>query len=376
MFRFLRLSYLVSIFPEAIFVHRDKCPKLIGDVSKSLSVPMHSIAIGSHFRLILALIAGACSTGAFLGYPLDSLAHPLETFSAPISITCGEGQRQCSGVLRVDGALGGHTGISVVKGLAGEVSLIGGRPTGKLLIEAEDATDLAVTFSWDGDSNPDVLSGAGLNCFDLTQQGAYAFIISNFSAVSDCNDDALISECPNFTIDSRVYDSQDPTGQRFSASTIVRGQVKDAELAIPFSNFVRFGPRGKGSFTCTGAVTLTFRWRGIQDLEVDLGQIYTNGKEGLRTWPTAASVPSTTHASVKLPTTGSPLAIATPSAQSTTAPSPTGVFTERVLVATPGGQQKSPEQLKKAEQKPLSPVANKPTPITSEVVYGSVVTGQ
>lgn len=332
------------------------------------------------FSRVLYVVGCISVAVALYIYPNDLRAHPLETFSAPISITCGEGQRECSGVLRVDNALGGHTGISIVKGLAGEVSLIGGRPAGKLLIEADDATDVAVTFSWDGDSNPDVLSGAGLNCFDLTRQGAYAFITSKFSSETECSEAALISECPNFTIDSRVYDSQDPTGQRFSASTIVRGPVQDAELAIPFSNFVRFGPRGKGSFTCAGAVTITFRWRGIQELEVEFGQMYTNGQEGFKTLSTPAVVASFAPSLTQIPETPtfapSPTVIAVPTELSAIISARAPISTAKVPVNTPDVQGSPAEQSAIADPRVLSGLPDKPTPITSEVVYGSVVIGQ
>jgi hypothetical protein len=240
------------------------------------------------------------------------------------------------------------------------VSLKAGRPAGRLRLEAEDATDVAITFSWDGDSNPDVLSGAGLNCFDVTQQGAYAFIISKFSVQAECREEALAAECPNFTIDSRVYDSQDPTGQRFSASTIVRGQVKDSDLAIPFSNFVRFGPRGKGSFTCAGAVTLTFKFRGLEELEVEFGPMYTNGREGLQPLPAPSFAPSSTPHSVT-PEPATPTVVPSPSV--TEVPAALVTIASSPLPVLP-------------EQKPPVPTLKKPTPIASEVIYGSVVIGQ
>ncbi len=314
----------------------------------------------------LFLLGFASVAVVLCGYSKLALAMPLETFSSPLSITCGEGQRECSGVLRVADNLGGHTGISIIKGLAGEVSLKVGRPAGKLKIEAQDATDVAIAFSWDGDSNPDLLSGAGLNCFDLTQQGAYAFIVSRFSANSECSSDALVSECPNFSIDSRVYDSQDPTGQHFSASTIVRGEpVKDADLAVPFSNFVRFGTRGKGRFTCAGAVTMTFRWRGLEDLEVEFGPIFTNGREGLKPLPT----PSIALTATPLNVTPEPVtpehatATVAPSASVTEVPAALDTIASSPLPVAP-------------EQKTSLPTIKKPPPITSEVIYGSVVVGQ
>jgi hypothetical protein len=346
------------------------------------------------FRLscLLSLVGCASAAAALFGSSRQALAHPLETFSAPLSMTCGEGQRECGGVLRVDGALGGHTGISVVKGIAGEVSLKAGRPAGSLRLEAEDATDVAVTFSWDGDSNPDVLSGAGLNCFDLTQQGAYALIVSKVSVESECSKDALDSECPGFTVDSRVYDSQDPTGQRFSASTIVRAPMKDADLVIPFSNFVRHGPRGKGSFTCAGALTLTFRFRGLEELELELGPMYTNVREGLQPLPTHVVTPSATPDPAT--PTGAPSASVTaePTVVATISSSPAPVVTAKASPAAVGTQEPTAEKKLSPEVVPSAETTvgqdapaeagssvqavSKPTPVTSEVIYGSVVIGQ
>ncbi len=349
---------------------------------------------GSMFRLscLLFLVGCASAAVALFGCSRHSLAHPLENFSAPLSIMCGEGQRECSGVLRVDGALGGHTGISIVKGRAGEVSLKAGRPIGSLRLEAEDATDVAITFSWDGDSNPEVLSGSGLNCFDLTQQGAYAFIISKFSVESDCSDNALDSECPNFIIDSRVYDSQDPTGQRFSASTIVRGRLKDADLAVPFSNFVRHGPRGKGSFTCAGAVILTFRFRGLEELELQLGPMFTNGREGLQPLPTPVVAPTATPAPVTTMLAPLPSVTAVPTAISTITSSPPPVGTAKASPAAVGAEEPTVEKKSSSEVVPSAAktvgqdapaeagsameVASKSTPVAGEVIYGSVVIGQ
>jgi hypothetical protein len=229
----------------------------------------------------LALVFLACH-----GLSFSAEALPLETFEAPLSIKCSEGQRECGGTLRVDGSLGRHTGISIVKGLSGEVSLRVAHPSGKLSLRSEGVSDLTVLFSWDGDSNSEMLSGAGLNCFDLAQQGAYAFILSKLSLEVECASDTLVSDCPSVTIDSRVYDSADPTGQRFSASTITAPSFSGGQLAVPYSNFLRSGPRGKGSLSCAGAVTIALKFNGLEDLKLEMGPIYTNGKEGVRPLPT------------------------------------------------------------------------------------------
>jgi hypothetical protein len=326
---------------------------------------LYRAAVMFRFSCLPSLLGFAGIVTALCCYARASHALPLETFAAPLSIRCEEGQRECGGILRVDGALGRHTGISILKGLAGEVYLKAGSPVGRLQIEGEDSPDVAITFSWDGDSNPDVLSGAGLNCFDVTQQGAYAFIISKVSVESACAKGVIAAQCPNFTIESRVYDSQDPTGQHFSASTIVRGQMKDADIAIPFSNFVRSGPRGKGNFLCAGAVTITLKFHGLEELEVHLGPMYTNGSEGVRLLPTPGVVPTVTSA----PMTPTIVPSDQPTVQLSSVASVSPAASVPPLASAPPAASvpSAVPVVPKVPTKPARP---------SEVVYGSVVIGQ
>lgn len=314
--------------------------------------------------LWLALVVTAWQGGSF-----SALALPLETFSAPLSITCPEGQRECGGTLRVDSSLGRHTGISIIKGLSGEVSLRVAHPSGKLRLESEGVSDLTVLFSWDGDSNSAMLSGAGLNCFDLTQQGAYAFILSKLSLESECASDTLVSDCPSFTIDSRVYDSADPTGQRFLASMITVPSLSGGQLAIPYSNFLRSGPRGKGSFSCAGAVTIALKFGGLEELKLEMGAIYTNGKEGVRPLPTvvATQVADT-------PTPVPTVAAATPESTAT------ATQREPAVEVTPEATQISSSS-QTVDPTPTAIVDRTPRAVRSfqvqdEVVYGSVVVGE
>jgi hypothetical protein len=230
----------------------------------------------SHFsyKLLTALLPVALSF-----CPFAAEALPLERFHSRLVLDCGEGQRECAGVLRVDDALGRHTGIAVLKSDKGDVSVKIGLDKGLLHLKADGATDLTLSFSWDGDSNPDVLSGSGLNCVDLTKGSAHALVVSKMSVEPECDEDAVVATCPQFIVESRVYDAQDPTGQRFSSSVVSRGISVDSDLFIPFSNFTRRGPRGKGSFTCVGAVTVSFKFTGLSDLDLTLGEIVINGQE-------------------------------------------------------------------------------------------------
>jgi len=334
---------------------------------------------------IPSLIPSVLILVAFASWSRVAYSLPLETFREPLSIDCGEGQRECAGVLRVSNALGQHTGISIVKGLEGEVSVRAGHPKGTLKIQAEDVSDLSISFSWDGDSNPEVLSGSGLNCRDLTRGGAYAFILSKFSAEPECREAVIASECPQFAVESRVYDSQDPTGQRFSASVMVRGVMVDADLAIPFSNFVRSGPRGKGNFTCVGAVTVTIKFSGLEGLDLELGPIYTNGEEGQElpptpTAPTPTQIPSATEP-VKIEPAAIPAILAMPDVIATVDPKAGDGQTPEAQAESQQSMTHSATAQSTLTQPimPLgtaAPVAQKADKAPEEVVYGSVVIGE
>lgn len=313
---------------------------------------------------------------------------PLETFRERLTLDCGEGERECTGVLRASNTLGRSTGISIVKGLEGEVSVRAGQPKGTLRIKAEEASDFSIAFSWDGDSNPDVLSGAGLNCLDLTRSGAYAFILSKLSAEPECLKEAIPSECPQFTVESRVYDSQDPTGQRFSASVMARGPMVESDLAVPFSNFVRSGPRGKGSFTCVGAVTITMRFSGLDELGFDLGPIYTNGEEGLEVPPTP-SVPMPTAPSTPIPSAAETVngelsaveaIVAIPDLVATAYPKVSGTQnsndqTQKMEISPNSASKQQPATIQAVAAENAPQVIKKTQKQPQEAVYGSVVIG-
>ena len=324
---------------------------------------------------IAGFLAEILSALGSLASPVFAL--PLESFTAPLSITCGEGSRECGGVLRVRDALGRHTGISILKGPSGEVSVQSGKPAGTLHVESQGARDVTIVFSWDGDSNPGVLSGSGLNCFDLTRQGAYAFVVSTMTVESECGEQAIPNECPQFAVHSRVYDSQDPTGQRFSSSTITREAIAEKDVIIPFSNFVRVGPRGKGSFTCAGAVTIALKFSGLEELEVQVGPIYSNGTEGLTPLP-AVAVPSVTANPASSDVVEPPdfvAAVAAPPHQ-TLLPSPSS---ESAPVSSQPDSGSTQPTAVRAQVTADSTKINRPSRKSEdppEAVYGSVVLGQ
>lgn len=115
---------------------------------------------------------------------------------------------------------------------------------------------LFLRLSWDGESAPRVISGAGLGCIDLTAEKATAFILSDFRFLQTCPEKGY--ECPFVEVQIKIFDGSDPTGQRYS-SGVVRRRVadKNRDLMIPFSQLVREGPEGPWKPSCVGAVSLT-----------------------------------------------------------------------------------------------------------------------
>lgn len=288
-------------------------------------LPSRSTRSGARYRALAIAICGVVGTSSVA-------AMPLERFETPLRITCEEGQRFCSSVVRVPDALGRHTGIAITKSSMGEVSVEVSRSTkGRLAVAAEGVLDLTLTLSWDGDSNPEQLSGAGLNCFDLTQQGASALIVSGAEMRSECGEVVTTAECPSLSAEARVYNPADPTGQKFLVSLGRRNISEQADIIIPFSNFVGQGPRGKASFGCVGAVTIAFTFRGFKELDFSVGPVYSNGLEGLTPLPTPTQIPTETPT-----TTPTVTPTDTATATRTATPSPTVTRTPTITNAPAG----------------------------------------
>lgn len=318
------------------------------------------------------------------------VAHPIDTFSGAAEVICASGSRTCAGVARSEGAIGRHTGVLISKGEGGEVKvgLKSGR-NGVLRIEGKGSSNFTVTLSWDGDANPGQLSGSGLNCLDLTKQGASAFILLGGNGSAECADgDGFGPECPRFTIQSRIYDALDPTGQRFSASVIHREVGDKSDIVIPFSNFIMRGPRGVGRLECVGAITIAMSFSGYGAVELRTGAFFTNGSEGLTPLPATPTVePSVAVDEVR--------AVAEQSAAAESAGSPAGdpIEASRPPVAESADSKdlepssRSPEQLPVPQNpervEPLLPAIEQqpnrpaqppaPEPPAEEAVYGAVV---
>lgn len=230
--------------------------------------------------------------------PAAGSAAPLERFEAPLELECAH-DSTCTKTVRSKVVLGGTTGIVLTGGNEGRAKLAF-RQEGQRRLElsgkGESVHSLALV--WDGDSNPETLSAAGLGCFDLTSSGGTAFVLRDLAVAAECAEPSEVGECQPLEIETRIYDAADPTGQRFSASVIRRPAPRAAdELLIPFSNLSREGPHGLARPTCAGAVTITFRLSGFKDVRFSVGPIYTNGTEGLTYLPSPTPSPSATPTS-------------------------------------------------------------------------------
>ena len=324
----------------------------------------------------LSVLVAMTLAGAYEG-----LAIPIDRFDAPLDVECVE-SAQCAGVARSESTVGRYTGVTLSRRGDGEVAAtVSRKGAGHLTFEASGATSATMTLSWDADQHPEVLSGSGLNCIDLTREGAYAFVLSHVNIDSTCSNEQATSGCPSFGVETRVYDARDPTGQRFSGSVINRTLTEETDVVIPFSNFVREGPRGRADLSCAGAITMTFRFDGFESVEMEIGPLYTNGAEGLTPLPTATAMPSATPTftpdSTAVATeisvnTAVPTAPASePSAEASTAGGASPAVTD-VTPTTPPIE----EAVQIAETPRPQPVLpDIPKEQEEEIVYGEVVPG-
>ncbi len=247
--------------------------------------------------------------GALL-WPLMGWALPLERFEVPIELNC-QADTICSQVVRSRMTLGGSTGVTLNGGSQGMAKLLfkQGDVRGLWLRGQGEAIN-SLTLSWDGDAYPEQLSALGLRCLDLTAEGAQAFVIMDLNISLGCNNSEVGDVCPPYTIETRVYDADDATGQRYSASILSRSAAQSVHnLEIPFSDFTREGPRGLARFSCVGAVTIALHFEELRDVELSFGPIFTNGADGLIFIPTPTPTPTSTPLPSETPTS---LVIETP----------------------------------------------------------------
>lgn len=224
----------------------------------------------------------------------DLLAFPLEKFEHQLQVTCAD-DSSCARSTRAKTTLGAYTGMWVRGGADTHTTLSIAK--GALRVEMKGSLLSGVQLSWDSDTYADQLSSSGLKCIDMRHQGGSAIVIKDFKLEGTCGDDDAERECPPFTVETRIYDSADPTGQTYSASVLRRVNGKESQdLIIPFSNFNRKGLRGEGRLDCAGAVSINIRADGYRAVTFSAGPIFTNSSEpfeALVLTPTPTPVPPT-----------------------------------------------------------------------------------
>lgn len=251
---------------------------------------------------------------------------------------------------------------------------------GVLVVQATGPLLSSIQLSWDSDPYADQLSSAGLKCIDMRHQDGSAIVIKDFELLGVCGEDDAPRECSPYVVETRIYDSVDPTGQTYSASILRRANGRESQdLIIPFSNFNRKGLRGEGRIGCAGAVAITVRTDGYRDVKLRAGPIFTNSSEpfeALVLTPTPTMVPATPTMTGSVPTAATETPPHTPSA----APRETSMSMQPTAAA-------GTESLEQHEQ-PSSPKPSLPgdevvvAPLTlpqpqevveEETVYGAIV---
>lgn len=224
----------------------------------------------------------------------DVFAFPLEKFEHQLEVTCAA-VPSCSRSARAKTTLGAYIGMWVRGGADTRSTLSISK--GTLRVHMTGSLLSGVQLSWDSDTYADQLSSSGLKCIDMRHQGGSAIVIKDFKLKGTCGDDDVERECAPFVVETRIYDSADPTGQTYSASVLRRGNGKEPQdLIIPFSNFNRKGLRGEGRLDCAGAVSINIRTDGYRDVTLSAGSIFTNSSEpfeALILTPTPTPVPPT-----------------------------------------------------------------------------------
>ena len=226
--------------------------------------------------------------------PVQAFSFPLEKFDHKLEVTCAA-DPSCARSLRAKTTLGAYTGIWVRGGDEMRAHLSVSK--GKLEVRATGPLISGIQLSWDSDTYGDQLSSAGLNCIDMRHEGGTAIVIEDFELKGRCGADNVERECSPFVVETRIYDSEDPTGQTYSASILRRTNGRESQdLIIPFSNFNRKGLRGEGRLGCAGAVSINVRTDGYREVTLSTGPIFTNSSEpfeALVLTPTPTPIPAT-----------------------------------------------------------------------------------
>ena len=306
--------------------------------------------------------------------PLEATAFPLEKFDHQVEVSCA-GSSSCARSLRAKTTLGAYTGIWV-RGDAEMNSSVSAKQ-GKLQVKASGSSLGGIVLSWDSDTYADQLSSAGLRCIDMRHQEGSAIVIEDFALQGRCQDSDGDGECSPFVIETRVFDTSDPTGQTYSASILRRANNRDAaDLIIPFSNFNKKGLRGEGRLGCAGAVSITIRTDGYQEVTLSAGPIFTNSAQPLDALvltPTPTAPPAVPTRSDAVPATPKPEPTVAPTVAATGTPDPSVDGTplpSETASAETGAQ--SPA-LSRVVVAPLGASSPEPEREPEEVVYGEII---
>ncbi len=310
-------------------------------------------------------------------FPGRAIAFPLEKFDHRLEVTCAASS-SCARSLRAKTTLGAYTGIWIRGGDDMRSTLE--VKQGSLRVEASGTLLSGVQLSWDGDTYPDQLSSAGLKCIEMRHQEGTAIVIKDFELDGECGGDDAERACPPFTLETRIYDSADPTGQTYSASILRRAHGKERQdLIIPFSNFNRKGLRGEGRLGCAGAVSINVRTDGYREVTLKAGPIFTDSSEPLEALvltPTPTSVPATPPTKVERSET--PEASANTRSETPTPEIPVSVATPVEPARESVGTEEAPANTTpsvRGDEVIVAPL-NSPAPRQEEeeeMVFGSIV---
>lgn len=309
--------------------------------------------------------------------PRVVFAFPLEKFDHQLEVTCAA-DSSCARSVRAKTTLGAYTGIWVRGG--GETRSTLSVAKGVLSVHVTGTLLSGIQLSWDSDTYADQLSSAGLKCIDMRHLGGSAIVIKDFKLDGVCGDGEAERPCPPFVIETRIYDSADPTGQTYSASILRRSNGRETQdLMIPFSNFNRKGLRGEGRLECAGAVSINLRTDGYRDVTLSAGPIFTNSNEpfeALVLTPTPTPIPPTptsVGSASEIPTHAPTIALTiSPIASSVVATPVTG----RSPTTTSESQERAVEtpQVPSVSEVVVAPLNTpKPRREEEETVYGAIV---
>lgn len=358
----------------------------------------------SRVLLLVALVMGNLPYTCVYGVPIDSFNTPSET-------KC-KGERTCKRNLTNASSLGGTLGIEVqnVPALAARAAssskalstleLRTGPKKGRVVWGSSGNPAGRLTLVWDGDPNAGQISGSGLGCLNLLADGATAFILEDLAYSASCDlgarkvteGSAPGGECSPLVIESRIFNSDDPTGQKYTTSVIRRHhRLSGQDLRIPFSTFTREGPNGGANPSCVGAISITLKADELTKSVVTFGPFSTNGS--CTTDASCLRQGGTPSTPIGVEQSASPVASATPqpitppvasaSPAPTVSPSPTATLTSTIAVdntvantvSTGAGGTSAITKDEKATRDVRVVPTTTPIPpvVTEEVIYGDFI---